>query len=664
MLRFIIVMLAAALAGCEAEPTPAPSASPANSAPDAAGNTAATRFTEAANREVAAALPLADEQGFEDARRGLIASDPDLRVLTEGGREIWNMPAYGFVEGEAPASVNPSLWRQARLNNIHGLFQVTEGIYQLRGFDLANMTLIEGASGWIVVDPLTARETANRALAFAREHVGEKPVSAVIFTHSHVDHFGGVLGILSAEEAERRQVPIVAPEGFIVEATSENIIAGIAMARRSRFMSGPDLPRGSRGHVGSGLGKGPAYGTMGVLRPTDVITTTPEKRTIDGVEFVFQNAPGSEAPAELTFYLPELAAFCGTEVVSRTMHNLYTLRGARVRDALKWSGYIDEMIQLFGDAEVYFGSHHWPIWGNARITDFLEKQRDTYKFIHDQTVRLALHGHTPGEIAEALELPETLRPSFANRGYYGTVKHNARAVYQRYFGWYDANPAHLDPLPPVEAAGRYVELMGGAERVLEAAQTAYDEGEYRWAAQILNHLVFAAPENDEARQALARVYDQLGYQAESGPWRDVYLTGAWELRYGAPEQGFDQSMMFDLARQAPAKRFLDAMASRLDAGKVEGEEMKINMVFTDVEKSFVLELKNSVLRYRERPPDTDADATLKVTLDLYLRMSMGMAGLRETLFSDDLDVDGSRLALLRFMRSFDKPKGTFAIVTP
>ncbi len=667
MHKLSFVALALAVFGCgpgDRAPLPAAAGAGEEIPVDAAGNTAPAAFTAAANAELARALPQGDEQDFADARRGLIARDPELKVLGEDGQAIWDMPAYDFISGPAPASVNPSLWRQARLNDLHGLYEVTGGVYQLRGFDLGNMTLIAGDSGWIVIDPLTAKETAARAWAFARQHLGEKAISAVIFTHSHVDHFGGVLGILPAEEAARRQVPIVAPANFLAEATSENILAGIAMARRSLYMFGARLPRGPRGHVGSGLGKGPAYGQMGILPPTDTITVTGEERVLDGVRFIFQHAPGSEAPAELTFYLPEKQAFCGAEVVSRTMHNLYTLRGAQVRDALVWSAYIDEMIGLFGDAEVYFGSHHWPIWGRERVAELLEQQRDTYKFIHDQTLRLALAGHTPEEIAEMLELPAALSTSFANRGYYGTLKHNSKAVYQRYFGWYDGNPAHLDPLPAIETAGKYVALMGGAEQVLAQATAAFERGEYRWTAELLNHLVFADPDNVRAREALAKSYDQLGYQAESGPWRDVYLTAALELRHGAPEHGFQQSTMFDLARQAPPERFLEAMAARLDAEKADGQQIKVNMVFTDVGKSFVLEVKNSVLQFSERPADPDADATLRVTLDLYLRMSMGMAGLRETLFSDDLDVDGSRLTLLRFMRLFDKPDGTFAIVTP
>ena len=665
MYRPIAFLLASAfLSSACAEKKTAPIFDPGDTAPDVAGNTAPTAETASRNSAVAASLPLSDPQDFDDARRGLIASEPALRVEGADGAPIWDMVAYEFIEGAPPPSVNPSLWRQAQLNNIHGLFEVTKGVYQLRGYDLANMTLIEGDTGWIVVDPLTAEETARAALAFARTQLGEKAVSAIIFTHSHVDHFGGVLGILSAEEAKQREIPIVAPEGFVEEATSENIIAGVTMGRRSLYMFGPRLPRGERGHVGSGLGKGPAYGTIGILQPTEIVERTPTELTIDGVDFVFQNAPGSEAPSELTFYLPAQKTFCGAEVVSHNMHNLYTLRGAKVRDALKWAGYIDEILTLFGEAEVYFGSHHWPIWGNARVVDFLEKQRDTYKFIHDQTLRLALLGYTPREIAEQIELPESLRLSFPNRGYYGTVKHNAKAVYQRYFGWYDGNPANLDPLPPAEAGAKYVELAGGAANLIQNAQAAYDRGEYRWAAELLSHLVFAQPENEEAKNLLAEVYDQLGYQAESGPWRDSYLTGAFELRHGGPDVGVDLSTAINMLKHAPIARFLDAMAARLDPKKAEGKEMIVNLVFTDIDSTHVLELKRSVLRHYEREPHPDANVTLKITKLLYLRMLAGKAGLKETLFGDDLTIEGSRLDLLGFLRLFERPKGTFNIVLP
>jgi len=662
-LTAVSILLAVALSGC-AKKQAAPAYDGEGLPPDVAGNTSPTSETAGLNAAVREGLPLSDPQDFEDAKRGLIASDPELRVSTAEGKEIWNMPAYGFIEDDAPVSVNPSLWRQAKLNNIHGLFEVTKGVYQIRGYDLANMSLIEGKTGWIVVDPLTAKETSAKAMAFVREHLGDKPVSAIIYSHSHIDHFGGVLGVISAEDVAGRKVPIIAPEFFLEEATSENVVAGVAMGRRSLFMMGPRLPKGERGHVDTGLGKGVAYGTFGLLPPSEIVTKTGTEMTIDGVKFVFQNAPGSEAPSEMTFYLPDLKTFCGAEVVSHTMHNLYTLRGAKVRDAIKWSGYIDEIIEMFPEVEVYFGSHHWPIWGHDRITDFLEKQRDTYKYINDQTLRLALHGATPREIAEELELPRSLQTSFANRGYYGTLKHNAKAVYQRYFGWYDGNPANLDPLPPVEAGAKYVELAGGAANVLKNAQGAYDKGEYRWVAELVNHLVFAEPDNQDARELLAKAYDQLGYQAESGPWRDVYLTGAFELRHGGPVEGVDLATMMEMIKYAPLESFLTAMAARLNPSKAEGKEMIVNLVLTDLGESYVLELKNSVLRHYKRDPRPDANVTLKITHDLYLKMLTGKAGLKDTLLSDDLEIDGSRLDLVSFFRLFDKPTGTFNIVTP
>jgi alkyl sulfatase BDS1-like metallo-beta-lactamase superfamily hydrolase len=631
---------------------------------DEQGHTAPTAATRKANAAVLEELDFADTRDFEDARHGLIASDPALAIAGPDQAPVWNMPAYAFIKGEAPDSVNPSLWRQAQINNIHGLFKVTDGIYQLRGYDLSNMSIIEGESGWIIVDPLTAQETASHAIAFARQHLGDRPIVAVIFTHSHVDHFGGVLGLLGAEQARQRKVRVIAPTGFMEEATSENVIAGITMVRRAMYMYGKPLAPSPRGHVDTGLGKGPAFGTVGILEPTEIVDRTGQELTIDGVRFMFQNAPGSEAPAEMTFYLPGRRAFCGAEVVSHNMHNLYTLRGAKVRDALRWSGYIDEMLGLYGDAEVYFASHHWPIWGRERIHEFLESQRDTYKFIHDQTVHLALQGYTSREIAEKIELPHSLRRTFSSRGYYGTLRHNAKAVYQFYFGWYDGNPANLNPLPPEDAAGKYVEFMGGAKAVLEKAQKSFDDGDYRWAAEVLNHLVFAEPENTKAKALLAMTYDQLGYQSESGPWRDVYLTGAYELRHGPPEKTLDLSSSLGMLRQTPVPRFLDAMAVRLKAADAEGKEYTVNLVLTDRNESYVLRLKNSVLHHSAGNPDPKADVTLRVTHELYLKMLTGTAGLKDTLMSDDLQVEGSRLDLIRFFALFEKPEGTFNIVTP
>ncbi len=648
----------ASLAGCDTGPGSfGPDA-------DAAGHSVPTAVTAGINAAVLDELPFADRQDFEDAKRGLVATEPGLVVEADKGGRVWDMDSFAFIAGEAPPSVNPSLWRQASLNNIHGLFEVTDGVYQLRGYDLANMTLIKGERGWIIVDPLTARETAARAMAFARKHLGDRPVTAILFTHSHVDHFGGALGIVDPADVEQGRVRVIAPEGFIEEATSENVLAGVAMARRSMFMYGKRLDRSVRGNVGNGLGKTPAYGNMGILVPTELVDHSVRNMEIDGVQFEFQYTPESEAPAEFTFYLPEKKAFCGAEVVSRTMHNLYTLRGAKVRDALKWSGYIDEAIERFGAAEVYFGSHHWPAWGNARVIAFLESQRDTYKFIHDQTLRMALEGMRPLEIADTIELPESLRRTWSSRGYYGTLRHNSRAVYQAYFGWYDANPAHLNPLPPVQSATRYVAFMGGGERVLEQAQASFDAGEYRWVAEVLNHLVFAEPDNDAARALLARTYDQLGYQAESGPWRNVYLSAAYELRHGAPEQGFSMKEAVNMVMHTPVPRFLDAMAARLNGPEAEGKALTVKLVFTDIGESYTLRLENSVLHHGPAKAGDEADATLKLTKALYVKMALGLAGIRDTLFSDDLDIDGSRIDLVRFFALFEKPDGTFNIVTP
>jgi len=645
------------LSACEKKLPYAPDA-------DSNGHTAPTSATLELNAAVQNTLDFSNRQDFEDANRGLIATDPDLQVYTSGGTKVWDLPANEFIGNEAPGSVNPSLWRQAQLNNIHGLFKVTDGIYQVRGYDLSNMTVIEGKTGWIIVDPLTSRETAAAAMKMVRKNLDERPIIAMIFTHSHLDHFGGVLGVLSKEQVQAEKIRIIAPQGFMQEATSENIIAGAAMSRRAMLMYGKNLARSERGHVDTGLGISPAFGTFGLLEPTEIIDHTPQILEIDGISFVFQNAPGSEAPAELTFYLPHVKAFNGAEVTSHTMHNLYTLRGAKVRDALRWSNYIDESIDLFGDAEIYLASHHWPVWGNERIIEFLTVQRDTYKYLHDQTVRLFNEGFTAGEIAEQLELPDSLQTSFHNRGYYGTTRHNSRAVYQAYLGWYDGNPAKLNPHPPEQAAKRYVDLAGGADAMLVNAQTAYDTNDYRWAAELLNHLVFADPENVGAKSLLAASYDQLGYQAESGPWRDVYLSAAYELRNGPPKEGLNIAAMEDVLRQTPVSRFFDSMATRLNGPDAESVDLSVNFVFTDLDESHLLEISNSVLHHRPSSPDAEASATLELSHEMFIQMLTGKAGLKDMLLSDELELEGSKLDLIKFFSLFEAPEGRFNIVTP
>jgi len=633
-------------------------------AADAEGHVRASATTVRANAAVAAALPLDDPAAFADARRGFIATDDPLVVTDAAGRVVWSRPAYDFVAGEAPPSVNPSLWRQAMLNGITGLFEVTPGVHQVRGYDLSNMSVIEGETGRIVVDPLTTVETARAALALVNRALGERPVVAVILTHSHIDHFGGIAGVVRAEDVRAGRVRVVAPADFLEEAVSENVLAGTVMGRRAMYMFGSDLARSPRGHVDSGLGRAPALGTTSIIAPTHHVSRTGQRMRIDGVDFVFQFVPQSEAPTELTFHLPARRAFCGAEIVSQTMHNLYTLRGAKVRDARLWAGYIDDAIERFGaETHVVFNSHHWPVWGRGRAIAYLERQRDTYAFIHDQTLRLAAQGMTPGEIAETIELPASLRASFANRGYYGTTKHNARAVYQFYFGWFDGNPAHLDPLPPVEAARRYVDAMGGAEAVVERARAAHEQGEYRWAATLLDHVVFAAPDHDAARDLLARTYDQLGYQAESGPWRDVYLTGARELRHGIRERDIVAGAE-DVLRSIPLELFFAAMATRVNGAKADGADLTFNFVFRDLGQSFVLHLENAVLHHRQAEPDPRADATVTLTHDVWLRLVTRRLPLREMVFSDDFVVDGSRLALVSFFRMLDEPMLGFPIVTP
>ncbi|MDT8998621.1 alkyl sulfatase dimerization domain-containing protein [Paucibacter sp. APW11] len=634
-----------------------------NGGDSAAGQ--ASPATLAAQAAVAQALPLADQQDFEDARRGLLAR-PEGQIRAADGTVLVDFDAFKFVSGEAPATVNPSLWRHARLNAEIGLFKVVDHVYQLRGFDIANITLIEGQTGWILVDALTARESAAAALAFARQHLGNKPVTALVFTHSHADHFGGALGLLTAEQIAAGKTPVVAPAGFMEEATSENVMVGTAMARRSIYQFGKDLPRSPTGLVDTGLGKNVAYGQVGILPPTQLITEATQDLTLDGVRFVFHNVPGAEAPAELTFSLPDFKVYGGAENLAQTMHNLLPVRGAKVRDALRWAQYMQQALDQLeaSNAEVYVGQHNWPIWGREKIRDFITAHRDVYQYTHDQTVRAINAGLTPNEIAERVQLPASLQGHFGARGYYGDLRHNVRAVYQHYLGAYDGNPAHLNPLPAQQSAPRYLALMGGVDRVVAAAQVAYDQGDYRWAAELLNQAVFGEPKQQAARELLARCYEQLGYQAEASTWRNSYLSAAQELRQGPPAKGISRATLIDMLGQTPTPRFLEAMAAGLDAAAADGKRWKINLQLSDVGESYQLWLENAVLHHRAAKPDPEADATLTLTKPLFIKMMAGTAGLRDTLLSDELKISGSRVTLLRFLGLIDKASGTFAIVTP
>jgi alkyl sulfatase BDS1-like metallo-beta-lactamase superfamily hydrolase len=637
---------------------------PKNSIVTDSAHTGASEFTIASNKTFADNLDLDNQQDFKDARRGMIAEAPNTALISKSGVQVWDAGAYDFIQGEAPDTVNPSLWRQAKLNNIRGLFKVDEGIYQLRGFDLANTSLIKGDTGWILVDPLTTMETTEAAMAFAEQHLGDIKLTGVIFTHSHIDHFGGVLSLINSQQAADNNVPIIAPAGFMEESTSENIIAGPAMTRRGVYMFGNSLPRSAEGHVDAGLGKQVIYGSTSILQPTLVIDQPEMALSIDGVEFEFYNMPGSEAPAELTFYLPEHKAFCGAEVLSHVMHNVLTLRGAKVRDALLWSDYIGQSIDRLDQVEVFFNSHHWPTWGHDRIITQMEQQQDMYKFTHDQTVRLANLGYTPSEIAERLRLPKSLAGNFHLRGYYGTLSHNSKAVYQHYFGWYQGNPAQLNPLPPEQSSVRYVEFMGGAEAILHKASESMQRGEYRWVAEVLNHLVFAQPDNDAALQMLAYAYRQLGYQAESGPWRDIYLSGALELQSESREQFYDPGLARAFVQQVPLMQFMKALSVRLDAEKAEAELLVINVLFTDQQQNFVLTVRNSVLHYQQLPAANNADASIALTKNLFVDLLLGQVGIQQLLTTDELQVDGSVLKLLKFFSLLGESNDNFNIVTP
>ena len=629
----------------------------------------ATSDTIQANEAVAAALPLADQTDFERNARGLVSQPEELVITSDSGTHVvWDMTRFDFLEAEPTDTVNPSLWRQEQLNNATGLFELADRVFQVRGYDISNISFIEGDTGWIVIDPLTSTETARAAFELLTEHKGEKPVHAVIYTHSHADHFAGVLGVTTEEAVASGDVTIIAPEGFLEAAVFENVIAGPAMLRRAAYMYGGQLPTDPQGVVGSGLGRTlPVGGGTALVAPTDEITHTGEERTIDGVRIVFQVTPETEAPAEMNFAFPGLRTLCMAENCTCVMHNVYTLRGAHIRDALAWSKYIHEARQLFAaDADLCFASHNWPVWGTDEIDAYLRSQRDTYRYIHDQTMRLANQGLTSTEIAEQLALPDSLADQFNNRGYYGTVSHNAKAVYQKYLGWFDGNPANLNPLPPEDSAPRYVQLMGGAEAILEQAQRSFDAGEYRWVAQVVNHLVFAEPDNAAARRLQADALEQLGYQAESGPWRNFYLTGAQELRHGVRERSSTASggAPTGLLKAMRVDMIFDLLGVRIDGPAADGQDLGINWVFTDLDQEWSLHLEHGAVHYDEGL-DGDADVTLTLSHEILADLLAGGASV-ETAFGDGgIEVDGDAGVLLTFFGLLDTELNTrFNIVTP
>ncbi|MGW2303115.1 alkyl/aryl-sulfatase [Streptomyces sp. NPDC001809] len=605
------------------------------------------------------ALPFEDTSDFANADRGFIDALSPAVVTGEDGRVVYDNDAYSFLKGDCPDTAHPSLWRQAQLCARQGLYEVTEGIYQIRGLDLSNMTLVEGERGVIVIDPLLCAETAAAGLALYREHRGDRPVTGMIYTHSHGDHFGGSRGVLPRGTEEG--VPILAPIGFLEHAVSENVYAGNAMTRRAIFMYGDRLPKSPEGQVSAGLGMTTSNGTITLIPPTVDITETGQEETVDGVRIVFQLTPGTEAPAEMNFLFPDHRALCLAENATHNMHNILTLRGAVVRDSRIWARYLDEAVEYFGDRyDVAFASHHWPTWGHDNVVAFLTAQRDLYAYMHDQTLRLLNSGLTGPEIAEEIQLPPALEKSWHARGYYGSLSHNVKAIYQRYLGWFDGNVAHLWEHPPVPLAQRYVESMGGPEPTLAKARAYIEDGDLRFAATLLNHLVFADPGNADAKQTLAGVYDTLGQGAENGTWRNFYLTSAMELRHGVNPIAIDTTNP-EMVMALTTDMLLDSVAIRIDGPRAWEENLTIDLVLTDEQRRHRLTLHNGALTHRSTSaagrPKTEPGLTLTLTKTRLLGVLAGK-GL------DGVAVDGDPGLLTRLFSYVTDPDPAFAIVTP
>jgi alkyl sulfatase BDS1-like metallo-beta-lactamase superfamily hydrolase len=658
----IVAGLAGASAPAIAQNSPVP---PTGGAPKSA-----TKHTKEVNALYRKGLPFDSTADFEDARRGLIASLPEPVVIRNAqGVPVWDLTQYAFVgrdpKDDAPDTVNPSLWRMAKLNMNHGLFEVVDGIYQARGYDLSVMSIIRGNTGYIVVDPFISAECASTVWKqLVVPKLGDKPIVAIIYTHSHVDHYGGVRGLVQQADIDAKKVKIVAPENFTEAAVGENVIAGNAMSRRASYMYGNLLSKSAVGQVDGGLGKTTSTGTVGLALPTDWATTTGHTITIDGIEVHVLMAPESEAPAEFMFYLPKYKAFCAAEDATHTLHNLYTLRGAKVRDALLWSKYLQHALDMFGsDMTAIFASHHWPTWGNDHAIALLKSQRDMYRFLHDQVMRMANSGMTPREIGEAIRLPHSLATQWACRSYYGSVYHDAVAQYNLRLGFFDGVPATLHQHPPVEAGQRYVTFMGGADNVLRQAKQSFEQGDYRWVAEVVNHAVFADAENVAAKQLLADAYEQLGYQAESGPWRNFYLTGAAELRHGVTRLPVPNTASPDTVRAMPVEMFLDYLGVRLNADRAAGKTVDFNLELTDIGEKYTLGVENSALHYSKGRTLTQADASVSLTRAALNDVMLGTVTMEKQIVDGKAKLSGDPKKLAEFVSWLDKFDFWFNIVT-
>ncbi|MFN2259302.1 MAG: alkyl/aryl-sulfatase [Parasphingopyxis sp.] len=650
-----ILSLAALLAG------PAFAQSDIRSAPPPGEATQATRT---ANAAVADRLPLSDPSDLADATRGRIAQIEGGEIRDAEGNLVWSSAALDFLQQPAPATANPSLWRQSRLAAEHGLFEVVDGIWQVRGYDLSVMTVIRGESGWIVIDPLTTVEAARAALALVNDTLGARPVSALIYTHSHADHFGGARGIVEEEEIAARDIPVLAPIGFAEAAVAENLLAGTHMSRRATLMFGRIIPPGPASHIGSGLGPGLAGGSVSLVLPTEEIEGRGERRLVDGVAFEFVDAAGTEAPAELMFYLPDSRALHTAEVATTTFHNVLTMRGAEVRDALAWSRAIDDVLQRYGgEAEVMLASHHWPTWGNAELRAQLARQRDVYRYVHDQVLRRANSGATMVEAAEAIGEPGFMSEAFDARGYYGSLNHNAKAVYQQYFGWWGGVMADFHRLPHEQSAARYVEAMGGAEAVLARGIEAYDAGDYRWAAELLNHAVFADHENEQARSWLAAAYEQMGFQAESGAWRSYYLGAAQELRGGPPSAEPPALGNADFLRAVPTIQLFDMLASRYAPERLTRDPFALQFAFTDTGETVALEIGEAVMVPRLAEAE-DPAATLTLSRANFEALLLRTRPPMQMMQAGELRIEGDPTALLALFQLLEQPNFWFATQVP